>query len=163
LDDVLAGQVPADPADRRHRLGGGLRGQHERLRPHLHRQRRSGRAGLRLGHHGDVLLPDVLRIPDPAGLQHHGPHRRPRDGPAHPRRRAPVLLRLAAPHRELPTVRSAADVSAVNTATPPAAAAPKTYRPLRARAGAAVPHVILIAYAVVALGPIAMIVMNSFK
>lgn len=54
-------------------------------------------------------------------------------------------------------------MSAVNTATRPAAAAPKTYRPLRARAGAAVPHVILLAYAVVALGPIAMIVMNSFK
>ncbi len=41
--------------------------------------------------------------------------------------------------------------------------APKSRRPLRSRAGAVLPHLILIAYVVVACGPIALIVMNAFK
>lgn len=39
----------------------------------------------------------------------------------------------------------------------------KAPSPLRARAGATVPHIILVAYVVVACGPIALIVMNAFK
>lgn len=54
-------------------------------------------------------------------------------------------------------------MSAVNTPTRRIATAPKARRPLRARAGAVVPHAILLAYVVVACGPIAMIVMNAFK
>lgn len=54
-------------------------------------------------------------------------------------------------------------MSAVNTPTRRIATAPKPRRRLRARAGAVVPHAILLAYVVVACGPIAMIVMNAFK
>ncbi len=54
-------------------------------------------------------------------------------------------------------------MSAVSTPVRDVARPPRAGRTWRARAGVAVPHLILIAYVVVACGPIALIVMNAFK
>ena len=54
--DLLADQVPADPAHDRHRRDPDLRRQLQRLRPDLHDEGRAGRAELLDRHHGHALL-----------------------------------------------------------------------------------------------------------
>ena len=54
-------------------------------------------------------------------------------------------------------------MTAVDAAIRSSSRTPSPRPPLRARAGAVMPHVLLLAYVVVACGPIALIVMNSFK
>ena len=73
-----------------HRGRAHLRGQLQRLRPHLHHEGRQRRARLCHRHHGHTLLPDVLRAAAPAGEPHHGRHRRRHDVPDHPHRRFAV-------------------------------------------------------------------------
>ena len=119
-----------------------LRRQFQRVRSHLFSQGRARRAELRLRHSRHVLLSHVLRQPVAARRSDDGRDGGDGDVLHHPGRRVPLSVPRAAPHAPLrllgtPMFNQRAPVVGV--------------------------HAILIAYSALAVGPILLVVMNSFK
>src|SRR5208283_2483852 len=130
------------PADHRPRIDPDLRRQFQRLRPHLFGQGRARRAELRLRHPRHLLLPHLLRKPVAGGQSDDG--RGGGDGDVLHRsgRRLPLSLHRPAPHAALlvlggPMLKQRGETLGV--------------------------HIILVAYSLLAIGPILLVVMNSFK
>ena len=130
------------PDDRPH-LGSDLRRQLQRLRPHLFGQGSARRAQFRLGHSRHVFLSHFLRQSAAARQSDDGGGGGDRDVLHHPRRRLPLSLHRAAPLAALRVLGRRAM--------------------LKQRAQILGVHAILIAYCALALGPILLVVMNSFK
>src|SRR5690606_19173689 len=143
---ILEDQAAAHPAGHRHHLDPHLRGQLQRVRPDLHGAGSVGRPQLRHGHPGHVPLSRLLRLPAPGRRSEHGRDDRNHDVPHHPCWR----VRISVPHPDAPAALSVlrgADMSRATASLPRSIAA----------------HAILIAYTVIALFPVILVIINSFK
>ena len=143
---VLEDQAAADPALDRHHLDPDLRRQLQRLRPDLRQPGRARRPELRHRHPRHLPLPHLLRLPAAARRPAHGRDDRHRDVPHHPGRRLDLPLRHPDAAAPLPVLRR----------DPCPRPAPPPRAPLAA-------HGILILYTLIALFPVFVVVVNSFK